>query len=223
MIQRLRKKMGYFLLASNRRKILDNLLEKHRERYKGVVLDIGGRDRGKFRSPKDSVQKWIIADIEKDRMPDIVLDICDMRVFKDESVDTINALEVFEHVENPEKGLAECFRILKKGGVFIVSMPFLYPIHADPNDFQRWTAEKWRQELRKTGFSIDVLHPMGRFFTVLADMAKTLNASLGPLKFFGFLFYPILNATTYLDRTKIVKNNPTLTSYTTGYLIICKK
>lgn len=221
--KKLYKKTGYFFFASLRRKCLDALLEKHRELYRGVVLDIGGRDRGIFQSPKNMVEKWIITDIEESRLPDVVLDVCDMHTFKNESVDVINALEVFEHVGNPEKGLIECFRVLKKSGAFLVSMPFLYPVHADPNDFQRWTAAKWKSELQKIGFLVETLHPMGYFFTVLADMMKSLNTSLGHFKYFGFVFYPILHILVYLDQTKFVKNNPTLMSYTTGYFIICRK
>jgi len=43
-----------------------------------VVLDIGGRNRGKFIKPKDKVEKWIFADIESKHKPDIVVDVCDI-------------------------------------------------------------------------------------------------------------------------------------------------
>jgi hypothetical protein len=57
--------LQYYFWASYRRKILDDLLEGAKDYYKGIVLDIGGRDRGRLEKPKDRVKKWIFADIEK--------------------------------------------------------------------------------------------------------------------------------------------------------------
>jgi len=59
-----------------------------------------------------------------------------MKQIKDESIDVVNTIELFEHVEFPEKGLRECYRVLTKGRVMIVSVLFLYPIHADPLIFK---------------------------------------------------------------------------------------
>ena len=100
---KLKKNIQYYFWASYRRKILDELLEKNKHYYKGIVLDIGGRDRGKFKKPKDKVKKWIFADIEEKHKPDIVLDVANMKDIKDESIDIINAIELFEHVEKIEK------------------------------------------------------------------------------------------------------------------------
>ena len=129
--------LQYYFWATYRRKLLDKLLEKSKYYYKGIVLDIDDRDKGKFKKPRNKVERWIFADVEEKYKPDIILDVCEMKKIKDESIDVINTIELFEHVENSEKGLLECFRVLKKGGVMILSVPFLHPIHADPYDFQR--------------------------------------------------------------------------------------
>jgi ubiquinone/menaquinone biosynthesis C-methylase UbiE len=39
---------------------------------------------------------------------------------------------VLEYLENPFKVLQEAFRIIKFSGKIIETMPFLYPIYADP-------------------------------------------------------------------------------------------
>lgn len=219
----LRQSLGYYFLSSYRRKLLDAYLFKYSHLYRGTVLDIGGRDRGKFKSPKDRVEKWIITDIEESRKPDIILDVCDMRGIENESIDVVNALELFEHVKDPEKGLRECFRVLKKEGHIIISMPFLYPVHADPYDFQRWTAHKWEQELRLLGLDIETITPMGRCFSVLGDLFKSINLSFGWVKYIGFLFYPIMDGIVSLDNLSSVVSHKTLGKYTTGYFIIAKK
>ncbi len=167
--------------GSYRRKSLDNLLEENKDYYKGVVLDIGGRDRGRFQKPKQQVEKWIFADIVTEHNPDIVLDVANMEVIETETIDVVNAIELFEHVEQIKHGIKECYRVLKQGGVMILSAPFMYPIHADPYDFQRWTEHKWKKELEKSGFTIEKFQITGFYFTVLAD-------SLRIFKFFK-LFY----------------------------------
>ena len=116
----LRAKLSYYFGATYRRKILDRLLEENKDYYQGTVLDIGGRERGKFKKPKEKVKKWIFADIEKRHKPDIILDVSNMTSIEDESVDVINAIELFEHVESPEKVLAEAKRV-GKHGVFLFS------------------------------------------------------------------------------------------------------
>ncbi len=212
-----------YLGLSYRRKKIDAILEKHRHLYTGVVLDIGGRDRGNFIKPKESVTKWIFADIVESLHPDVVLDITQMDNIKDESIDVINAIEVFEHVDYPEKGVAECYRALKSGGYLIASTPFLYGIHADPYDYQRWTDEKWKLVLKKAGFSQLKIVPMGTAISVSFDMLKSLLRHVHPLtKYLSFFLYPLFNLLEKLDGTSWAKNSY-CRKYVGGYFIVAKK
>ncbi len=170
-----------------------------------------------------AIEKWIFADIEESYNPDILLDICNMSKIESASVDVINATEIFEHVDDPQKGLEECYRVLKKDGTMILSAPFLFPIHADPYDYQRWTEYKWKQELKNCNFKIEKFELMGRFFTVMADMMKTLIKQLPfVIRIFLKLFYPVIDLTTKLDNRKI-NSASALKQYTTGYFIIARK
>lgn len=224
MIKITKESIRYYFWASYRRKILDELLEKNKHYYKGIVLDIGGRDRGRFKKPKSEVKKWIFADIEEKHNPDVVLDVANMDKIKNESIDVINAIELFEHVEKVEQGLKECYRVLKKDGVMILSAPFLYPIHSDPCDFQRWTEGKWKKVLKEISFDIEKFEIMGRFFTVLADMKKILTKSMPRIiRYLLYLFYPLLDLTTKLDNLRYTKNHPKLGKYHGGYFIILRK
>ena len=49
--------MEYYRWATYRRKLLDIIQEKYKYLYNGVLLDIGGRNRGKFIKPMDKVEK----------------------------------------------------------------------------------------------------------------------------------------------------------------------
>jgi len=221
------KNKEYYRWASYRRQMLDTLQERFKKLYHGVVLDIGGRDRGLFQKPKDKVKKWIFADINDEYNPDIILDITNMEQIASNRIDVINAIELFEHVGDIKKGLSECYRVLKKNGVLIISIPFLFPIHADPFDFQRWTDYKWRIELRECGFSIQNFIVMGRFYTSLAEMLiiKLKDYRTQGLigKFLYYIFRQIIDQIFKLDNNSRVNDNPLLSKYHSGYFIVSKK
>jgi SAM-dependent methyltransferase len=222
MINSLRNNLSYYLLASYRRKFIDKLQNRYISLYQGVVLDIGGRDRGKFKSPKDKVAKWITTDIEAKRNPDMVIDVAHMPQIESNSIDVINAIELFEHVEKIDSGLKECHRVLRAGGNFIISVPFLYPFHGDPYDFQRWTLEKWQKELEKLGFQIRKKIIMGHFFTVGGDMMKTLILSLPWIfKLPALVLSPLIDLFVGLDI--LAGRNRILKKYHGGYFIIAIK
>lgn len=214
----------YYFWSSFQRKLLDKAQEKHRSIYKGIVLDIGGRDRGKFRKPKSSVRKWIFADICPDHHPDIVLDVANMAAIENKSIDVVVAMQVFAHVEKLDQGLDECFRVLKDGGKLVFSAHLVYPIVNDPSDYRRYTEAGWKYELEKRGFRIDTVETLGRCFTVLSDFIIMANKSM-PLgiRHIGYAFYPFLSALSLLDSTSFVLKNKRLASFATGYFIIANK
>lgn len=57
----------------------------------------------------------------------------------DASVDVVALLDVLEHLPDPALAVAEAARILREGGRCLVHVPFLYPLHDAPHDYQRWT------------------------------------------------------------------------------------
>lgn len=214
----------YSKWSTYRRKVLDSLQEKYKSLYHGIVLDIGGRDRGIFKKPKNQVEKWIFADINEDYNPDVLLDVTDMGQVNTESIDVVNALELFEHVDDISSGLNECYRVLKKGGNLILSVPYLFPIHADPYDFQRWSDKKWRMELIKTGFTIDKFIITGKYYTTLGDFFKIYLKTLRkPLRRIASVFFPILDKMVRLDQKSNVKYHDKLNKFHSGYFIIAFK
>lgn len=216
--------LNYYLFTSFRRKKLDSLFEQNKHYYRGVVLDIGGKDRGKFTKPKNNVTRWIFADIEQKNSPDIILDVANMNQIIDKSIDIVNAAELFEHVEKINQGLKECYRVLKKDGHLIISVPFLYQIHADPYDYQRWTIDKWKKELSDLGFQIELFKITGNFFSTLCDMHKKLIMQIPkPFKYLGYIFYPFMDLLIKLDDSRLIQNNPALNKYHNGYFIVAKK
>lgn len=68
----------------------------------------------------------------------VVADIANLP-HENNSVQAIVCNTVIEHVESPEKIIAEMARVLKPGGAAYITLPFLYPFHSSPSDFTRWT------------------------------------------------------------------------------------
>lgn len=60
--------------------------------------------------------------------------------FADGSIDAIVCESLLEHVPNPQIIVHEMFRVLKPGGQMYIVIPFVYPFHASPNDYYRWSS-----------------------------------------------------------------------------------
>lgn len=76
---------------------------------------------------------------------------------RDKSVDVVLLLEVLEHLRYPSDALKEIHRVLRPGGKLIMSVPFMYPLHDPPFDFQRYTTHGLERELEKAGLQIDTI------------------------------------------------------------------
>ena len=77
-------------------------------------------------------------DIDPQRGPDIVGDICSANLGSDR-FDAVVMSEVLEHVHSPHIALANIHKALKPGGKLILTSPFMLPIHEAPEDYYRYT------------------------------------------------------------------------------------
>lgn len=57
----------------------------------------------------------------------------------DGAADAVILSQVIEHLESPLQAMQEAHRLLKSGGLVFLSFPFLYPQHAPPHDYLRFT------------------------------------------------------------------------------------
>ena len=72
--------------------------------------------------------------------------------YPNENFDNILVFNVLEHVYDFSNSVNEIYRILKKNGKIIGSVPFFYRVHGAPNDYYRFTAEAIEKKLIDTGF-----------------------------------------------------------------------
>ena len=108
---------------------------------KPIIFDIGSKGaRAEYafgKPPKDA--NIVCVDIEDSPGVDLVGDAHDLHMVKDGSVDFVVSVSLLEHVKYPRKVIKEMYRILKPCGIIYINVPFVFPFHADPNDFYRFT------------------------------------------------------------------------------------
>ena len=61
--------------------------------------------------------------------------------FKRSSIDTVQCMQVVEHVSDPGQVIGEIHSALKPGGEIFVTAPFTYPYHEAPIDLNRWSLD----------------------------------------------------------------------------------
>jgi SAM-dependent methyltransferase len=65
----------------------------------------------------------------------------------DESAGTVLCIETFEHVFEVRRAFDEVFRLLKPGGIFVITSPLNFRIHGYPDDYWRMTPNCLRRML----------------------------------------------------------------------------
>lgn len=132
----------------------------------GKVLDIGAGDRHIVES-LGNVKEYISIDIIPRDRPTVVADAHHLP-FRDGTFDVVIARALLEHVEDEQMVVAEASRVLRPGGLFLFSAPFLYPIH-DSVDHHRFTIYSLRSLAERHELEIMRLTSSGGYFGVLAD------------------------------------------------------
>jgi SAM-dependent methyltransferase len=109
-------------------------------------------------------------------------DIQDMHMIEDERYDAALCFEVLEHISNPGRAVREIYRILRPGGVAIISVPHLSRLHDEPHDYYRFTKYGLRHLFEAAGFVVTDIKEKGGLFSFLGHQASTLLlAALWPI------------------------------------------
>jgi SAM-dependent methyltransferase len=81
--------------------------------------------------------------------------------FSNETFDSVFSSEVFEHVFNLNELLPEINRVMKPGGLILITCPFAICEHEAPNDYARYTSFALKYLFEKNGFEIIRLEKTG--------------------------------------------------------------
>ena len=105
--------------------------------------------------------------------------------FQDESFDTVVFTEVLEHLEHAEQAFKAVSSLIRTGGTMHFSMPFIYPIHDAPADFQRFTAYTIQRLFKSNSLHIESMQAIGNPVTtalLLLNIALAKTVLLGAKK-----------------------------------------
>ena len=143
--------------------------------------------------------------------------------FNNNEFDSIVTNQVFEHVFNPDSFLNEINRVLKKNGILLLTVPFVWDEHEQPYDFARYSSFGIKSVLEKNGFEIIDQRKTVTNFGVIIQLINgyiykmTVRNSLirqivtvlvmFPLNVFGIILSKILpsNKDLYLDNIILAK------------------
>jgi len=159
---------------------------------------------------------------------DVVACPADELAFADGQFDVVVCFQVLEHVPRPGVVLRECARVLKTGGVAVVTVPFLFPYHGAPRDYFRYTPDGMAALAESAGMKIAMTDPQ---VPLIATMFMLLNIQIlevtgvaqripGIRLLIGFLnglFFSASNslglACGFFDSTQRGKNFPGYANY----------
>jgi len=106
------------------------------------------------------------------------LDAENLSEIPSESYDIAILIEVLEHLPHPWLALSEAYRVLKPGGIIIVSVPHLSRLHDLPHDYYRFTANGLAVLLNEAGFSLVETQTKGGILSFLGHQVSTFFISL---------------------------------------------
>ncbi|MBI5248486.1 MAG: class I SAM-dependent methyltransferase [Desulfomonile tiedjei] len=189
------------------------------------VLDLAGNRIGK-RGVFD-IENYgldvLYANLSVAKRPDIQA-YAECLPFREGFFDAVICSEMIEHVMNPLQVLEEIQRVLKPNGVLLISVPFLNRIHGDPYDYGRYTDFFWAGTLERMGFSGIIIEKQGLFWSVIVDMfrdflyVKASNFKSGILvSLLGAMVSVAKTAAVRWDYSEVVRRNPVLSGYTSGF------
>lgn len=137
------------------------------------LLDLGGVKSGQRgrTNPGAQIKDVTAVNLVRDKSLDVQADASTLP-FAAGSFDAVLCSEVLEHIREPRLVLQQIERILKPGGVLLITVPFLFRQHGDPSDYGRYTEWYWGETLQALGFKDTKIEKQGLFASVLADMLR---------------------------------------------------
>ncbi|MBN1413051.1 MAG: class I SAM-dependent methyltransferase [Spirochaetales bacterium] len=165
------------------KKILDAGCGSQKYRPYCNHLEYKGQDFAQYNDKGE-----ISVDLDKKLpVPDYVSDIWNIKE-ADNSFDAILCTEVLEHIPYPGETIKELSRLLKPGGILLLSAPFACLPHMEPYFyFSGFSKEYYRFYLEKYGLEIETITPNGNAFLYVAQESLRLRQFIQN-RFLNFVF-----------------------------------
>jgi SAM-dependent methyltransferase len=151
------------------RKLLNDKVRAHLGDLRGTVVDLGCGTRPYEADILGHADRYIGLDWNNTLHglhADIAADLAKPLPLLDGSLDCVTLFEVLEHVPEPAALRAETSRVLKPGGVLMLSVPFQWWVHEAPWDFYRYTRHGLAYLLGKAGYADVSIEPTSGFWSM---------------------------------------------------------
>ncbi len=193
-------------------------------RFHGTFLDVGcgiQPYRSLITSAPGKVQRYIGMDLADNMVsgyravpPDLQWNGVQIPL-PDASVDSAMATEVLEHCPDPVAVLTEIHRVMRPGGTFFFTVPFLWPLHDVPYDEHRYTPFALERMLAQVGFEDRTVRPTGGWDASLAQMiglwVSRRPMSAGKRRLLKWISLPIVRALAARDTVPDPRSSPMIT------------
>lgn len=192
-------------------------IEKHAHHAKGILVDIGAGKAPYKPFFEKYIKKYIKMDnhLNKDHPTDVVCDAQNLPI-KSSSVDTVFSSQLLEHVPYPQKVVDEIHRVLKPGGICILTTHMANPLHGMPHDYFRFTKQAFRYVLLKN-FDVITIKENGG---ALLSISQFINWGISDV-FPKIIGLPLIVMINFLAKRmdKIFFNS----DFTTNYIVVARK
>lgn len=181
----------------------------------GTVLDVGGGENSSYRNMINS-ELYHSINIDNSMVPTWEVEVGEAFPCPHEYYDFAISLNTFEHIFDVQFVLNEIHKALKPGGSLVATMPFLYPIHAHPDDFARLTPSWFDVALNKIGYKEIEVIPLswGPFSTGMVASSRP-----GRLRKNKALFWDLFYAKLHGLRGNQIELGNTLTRHALAFFI----
>lgn len=140
---------------------------------RGLLLDVGCGGEP-YREMFSQVRRYIGVDLPSNGRQDVHGD-GQALPFRSDSFDTVLCNQVLEHVAEPTDLMREAARVLRAGGILILTTPQTWGLHLEPFDFYRFTKYGLRHQGAKSGLEVlDVSPTCGLWATCGQRIADTV-------------------------------------------------
>lgn len=212
--------------SSFHREILESFIKDNANEIRGEVLEVGSKDcryRALFKNVDRVIATDIIPDYEKG------IKYADIRSlpYENETFDAVIAFEVMEYFMETQTALNEVRRVLKSGGVFYFSVPFICPVHgnakveSEDTDFVRYTSKAWSVLLDPIFTQVEVYSFGGRWSIMYDFFLSWVRFKTGRL--IKLLLLPLISVIKPVARYLDSLDSEESLRFAMGYFIICRK
>jgi len=126
----------------------------------GDVLDFGGGTTANYVPHLPSGIAVRSVNISDEFKPTDLVGVGAPLPYTDAQFDAVITFNVLEHIYDDIAALRDVTRTLKPGGTLHIIVPWMYPVHGHPDDFNRHTPSWWATALTDLGYAETSLLPL---------------------------------------------------------------